>query len=693
MNIKNTIKINIILTIILTVIFPIVAGILINSIYPDKIVNILLHSGLEVSGGVIAIVISMIFFIKYSRKLTLTHFNYTSLALLTMGIIDIAHGMVSPGNMFVWLHSTAVFFGGLFFLSVWIKEKKVSLKTYQFLPLTAISFAVAFSIVSILFPSLIPAMLNEDKTFSTLANWLNIIGGIGFFIASIKFIKDYIETQSIDELLFAGVTMLFGIAGILFVSSVVWDMQWWLWHFLRLTAYIVALSYLYIEFNREVKSIEESNLELKKSKKFTDTVLLNSGHAIITTDLKGNITLFNKKAETLLGYSSSEVVGLHTPALFHQKEQVIQRAKEYGDQQAIELEPGFEVFTFKTDLGVDNLDEWIYVAKDGKEFTVMLNITQLTDPVTHTTIGYMGIAEDISQRKKKEKEIEEYLNLIDKNIITSSTNLEGYITYVSQSFCDISGYSKEELIGKNHRMIKHSDMDKKVYNELWDTITQDKRWHGEMKNRKKDGTYYWVEATIAPIYDDKKVKVGYTAIRQDITDKKMIELISITDGLTNIYNRRHFNDVFPNIIQTSKRSHELLCFLIMDIDHFKQYNDTYGHQMGDEALIKVATCIKDSLNRDDDTCFRLGGEEFGILFKASNKENALIFANIVRKNIENLHIEHTGNSASSYVTISMGLVCKKASDIEGDDIAYKQADDLLYKAKESGRNKVCINKG
>ena len=129
----------------------------------------------------------------------------------------------------------------------------------------------------------------------------------------------------------------------------------------------------------------------------------------------------------------------------------------------------------------------------------------------------------------------------------------------------------------------------------------------------------------------------------------------------------------------------------MDIDHFKQYNDTYGHQMGDDTLIKVAKCIKDSLNRDDDTCFRLGGEEFGILFKSSNKENALNFANIVRENIENLHIEHTGNSASSYVTISMGLICKKASDIEGDDIAYKQADDLLYKAKESGRNKVVAN--
>lgn len=517
---KNTLKINILLTIAMTIVFPIVAGILINSIYSKKIVNLLLHSGLEVAGGVIAIVISMIFFIKYSKKLTLTHFNYTTIALLVMGIIDIFHGVVSPGKLFVWLHSTAVFFGGLFFMSIWLEDKKVSQKTYTLIPIVAISFAVIFSLVSILFPNIVPAMLNEDKTFSSVANWLNILGGIGFFVASSKFIKEYIRTKDIEELLFAGHTMLFGIAGILFVSSVVWDMQWWLWHFLRLIAYIIALYFLYLEFNREVKSIEETNIKLKKNKEFTDTILLNSGHAIITTDLHGTITLFNKKAQDLLGYSSSEVIGLHTPELFHQKEQVVQRAKQYGEEQGIKLEPGFEVFTFKTDLGVENLAEWIYVSKEGKEFPVMLNITQLTNPITHNTIGYMGIAEDISQRKKKEKEVEEYLNLIDKNIITSTTDLDGNIINVSQSFSDISGYTKEELLGKNHRIIKHPNMDKKVYKDLWETISKDERWHGEIKNRKKDGGYYWVDATITPIYNEKNIKVGYTAIRHDITDKK-----------------------------------------------------------------------------------------------------------------------------------------------------------------------------
>ena len=89
----------------------------------------------------------------------------------------------------------------------------------------------------------------------------------------------------------------------------------------------------------------------------------------------------------------------------------------------------------------------------------------------------------------------------------------------------------------------------------------------------------------------------------------------------------------------------------MDIDHFKQYNDTYGHQKGDKVLIKVAKAIKDLLKRADDYCFRLGGEEFGIIFKSNSKEMAEKFATHIKENIENLHIEHKKNSASEYITV------------------------------------------
>lgn len=295
-----------------------------------------------------------------------------------------------------------------------------------------------------------------------------------------------------------------------------------------------------------------------------------------------------------------------------------------------------------------------------------------------------------NESKKREQKLQDYVTLVDQNVITSSTDLKGNITYVSEAFCEISGYEKDELLGKSHRIVKHQDMADEVYKELWSFISNNKTWKGEIKNKKKDGNYYWVKASISPIFDEDNKKIGYTAIRQDITDKKIIEKISITDGLTGIYNRRHFNDLFQKIINSLKRDNSLVSFLIMDIDHFKQYNDTYGHQMGDEVLIKVAAKIKNSLHRADDYCFRLGGEEFGVIFNSDSKEHAFKYAEVMRQNIENLCLEHKNNSASAYITASMGLVCKNANDIKGADEVYKLGDDLLYKSKESGRNKVSV---
>ena len=287
-------------------------------------------------------------------------------------------------------------------------------------------------------------------------------------------------------------------------------------------------------------------------------------------------------------------------------------------------------------------------------------------------------------------QMKKYIKIVDENVLTSSTDLDGNITYASEAFCEISGYSKDELIGTNHRIIRHSDMKESTYKELWETITSGKTWKGEIKNKKKNGDYYWVKASISPMFDNKGEIISYTSIREDITDKKIIEEISITDGLTNIYNRRYFDEIFPKIINEAKRKNELVAFVFMDIDHFKQYNDNYGHQKGDEVLINFAACLKQSLHRSSDYTFRLGGEEFAVVYQMETKEKAVEFANNLRKNIENLKIEHKYSSVSSYITASMGLICKNANEIVIDEI-YKQADDLLYQAKRSGRNQVKVN--
>ena len=299
------------------------------------------------------------------------------------------------------------------------------------------------------------------------------------------------------------------------------------------------------------------------------------------------------------------------------------------------------------------------------------------------------IFKEFNQKLKElNYKLQEKEKLLDQNIIISSTDLNGKITYISEAFSKTTGYKKNELIGNSHSILKHPDTNPDLFRQLWKTISSDKTWTGEIKNLRKDGGYYWNLQSIYPVYDNFGKKIGYTSIGQDVTDKKRVEELSITDALTSIYNRRHFNELFPKIIHSAKRDNNLVSFLIMDIDFFKQYNDTYGHQMGDTTLIKLAECLKKSLRRADDYCFRLGGEEFGIIFNTDAKDKAVLFANDVRQNVESMQIEHSASSASTYVTVSIGLVCKRANEIDSSDAMYKEADDLLYKAKELGRNRV-----
>ncbi len=130
----------------------------------------------------------------------------------------------------------------------------------------------------------------------------------------------------------------------------------------------------------------------------------------------------------------------------------------------------------------------------------------------------------------------------------------------------------------------------------------------------------------------------------------------------------------------------------MDIDHFKQYNDTYGHQKGDDTLISVAGKMKEMVSRADDKLFRLGGEEFGILFKAISHQKALEFMTSIIEAISEMKIPHRSSSVSKYVTLSAGLDVEYTESIINTDTVYQKADELLYEAKESGRNRVITNK-
>lgn len=294
----------------------------------------------------------------------------------------------------------------------------------------------------------------------------------------------------------------------------------------------------------------------------------------------------------------------------------------------------------------------------------------------------------LESKNETEKKLQDYIQIINENIIISTTDKDGLITDVSEAFCKISGYTKDELLGKTHSLLKHPDNDDNFYKKMWETILLGNIWKGEIKNKNKEGIDYWVYAIIKPLLKDNQI-IGFTTIRTNITNKKHIEYLSITNELTQLYNRRYFNLKINEEINRAKREENYLSLLIMDIDYFKQYNDTYGHQEGDLALKKVALVLKKKTSRASDFAFRLGGEEFGII-TTLDKQKAIEFATSIKNEIENLQIEHKASEVSKYLTISIGIVSKKGIEITNSDSLYKEADDCLYEAKKLGRNSIFI---
>ncbi len=288
---------------------------------------------------------------------------------------------------------------------------------------------------------------------------------------------------------------------------------------------------------------------------------------------------------------------------------------------------------------------------------------------------------DITELSHSKYTLERYVKIIDKHVIISSTDCMGIITEVSSAFCSISGYSKKELLGKNHNIVRYKDFPASVYEQMWKRLKEEKgTWEGEIQNQRKDGSTYWVHTIIEPRYDRLNTLIGYTSIRQDITDKKRVEELSITDRLTGLYNRLKLDELFAFHLSVAKRHQGAFSIIILDIDKFKLVNDTYGHQTGDSVLKEMAAILKKS-SRLEDALGRWGGEEFLILLPSSGLDASMALAEKLR----NVIAKHTFEGVGS-CTASFGVATFRTGDNEHSLVS--RADLALYKAKENGRNKV-----
>ena len=349
----------------------------------------------------------------------------------------------------------------------------------------------------------------------------------------------------------------------------------------------------------------------------------------------------------------------------------------YKQRGLVPVEATFEGVDFKDYLYSDKLlPFWVKVliAFAGASLLLVMTLFGINRHLNRMTL------ERTYELSVAQAKLERYIDIVDRNVISSQTDLKGVIIDVSTAFCEISGYSKEELIGQNHNVVRHPEIPNSFYKELWSTITKGNTWAGEMKNIAKDGSYYWVDAKIDPVRSATGDISGYISIRQNITDKKRIEKLSITDKLTGLDNRLRLDDLLLEEFNRMRRYSLELSIIICDIDLFKAVNDSYGHLVGDQVLIEIANILR--LNcREVDVVGRWGGEEFLIICPETRVYEAMIVAEKLRSLIEVHDFSKVGHKTGSF-----GVTSVMSNDSIED--ALQRTDKALYRAKENGRNRV-----
>jgi len=420
----------------------------------------------------------------------------------------------------------------------------------------------------------------------------------------------------------------------------------------------------------------QRNRHLEHSRAALASVVSSTTDAVISEDVNGVITSWNKGAQWLFGYSAEEAVGQPITLIYPSSH--IPTESEILAQ----VSRGERVSRYETTRQ----------HKDGRPLQVSVNLSPIRDQ-RGRIVGVSKLAHDITQRKRLELSLSQsemrYARLSELTFEGIAIHKNGILLDVNTALCEMFQNKYEDIVGKtfmHHFLPGYEELSKQHI----DTQSRDP-YHAEMV--RGDRSTFWAEIRGRDcVYNGENVRVVRI---HDITARKQLEdeLVasaarykeqSRTDPLTGLANRRTLAEIADQEFKRSKRFGTPTALLMIDIDHFKKINDTYGHDAGDTALVALGASLKMQA-RANDLPTRLGGEEFVFLLGGTELEGALLKAERIRSAAE--HIVSSSPAGDFTFTISIGVSEFKETDEEWAD-ALTRADAAMYEAKHSGRNRV-----
>ena len=280
-------------------------------------------------------------------------------------------------------------------------------------------------------------------------------------------------------------------------------------------------------------------------------------------------------------------------------------------------------------------------------------------------------------------------NALDESAIVASVDADCVVNYVNDKFCQISQYSKQELISQSTCILNSDNHSVEYIDEIWAQLANGVTWKGELKKQRKDGSNYWVDATIVPFLDKNANPIRHVALLTDITDRKLAEeknyRLARYDALTDLPNRAFYLESIENALPKAIESGTKIAILFLDLDNFKKINDTMGHAAGDELLKIIATHLSLSVS-ESDIVSRLGGDEFtvGLFGIESLQEVETVVEKIMSITKVPVVIDQKEVTISSSIGVS--VFPDHADHVSS---LLKTADTAMYQAKANGKNK-CV---
>lgn len=442
----------------------------------------------------------------------------------------------------------------------------------------------------------------------------------------------------------------------------------------------------------------------QRRKKLFESLLFNIGDGVYGVNKEGTCTWINAQALKMIGYGEKEVLGKNQHTLFH----------HHKINNEVYDESECPVHRTLSDRQTRTSEEYL-IHRDGTFFPVSLTVASAED-------GAIVVFRDITEQRK-----------LQDTLQTSESNLKK-----AQAIAHIGSWELDLITNElvwSDEIYRIFEIDKlrfgASYEAFLNAIHPDDREYVNrtylysLQNRQKymithrllmeDGRIKWVRELGDTEYDTEGNGILSRGTVQDITEQVLInqELretkskletanaslklknnqlkeLAMIDGLTHIPNRRFFDQMYEKSYKEVFRDHKTLAILMIDVDHFKRYNDNYGHAKGDACLIAIAKVLKKSLKRPSDIIARYGGEEFVVLLKNIDCEGAKQVSLSLVKAVEGLNISHEYSSAADRVTISIGMAFKEAGEEITKESLLKKADDALYQAKAGGRNRVSV---